>query len=151
MRDSATSCSILGLTYLDTEHKQTGFLLEVSGFYPLAMFCFRCNSQSPKPVPAAGQGDHRGSQANTVLYHFCKYCREPVCVFQHPKTFQISLWLLWQRPTFNTTNWERSLAQRSMFVQNLTALRHLSRKSKATTTSPSRVAPHLGISCFHRC
>jgi len=36
-------------------------LLEVSGFYPLAVFCFRYNSQSLKPVPAAAQGDCSGS------------------------------------------------------------------------------------------
>lgn len=62
-------------------------LLEVSGFYHLAVFCFSCNSPSLKPAQAAAQGDARDSQANTLLHHFHEYCGEPVCFFRHRKTF----------------------------------------------------------------
>lgn len=116
-------------------------LPEVSGFYHLAASCIRCNSRSLKPVLVAAPGDHSGSQANTLIYHFHKHCGEPFCFFQHSKTFWISLWLLWQWPTFNTTNWSQGLPQHPAFIQNLTAPRRLSWNEKQRLPAPPEHLP----------
>lgn len=145
MWDSATSCRKLGLTYFYIEHKWTGFTWCLRFLSPGCVLCqiqlnrawSQCLQQHREITVAVRQIPYFTTFINIVVSLFASFGTQKL--FKLVFGFYDSDLLL----TLQTGT--------RVLHTILTASRHLSRKLKATTTRPSRVSPHLGISCFHRC